>query len=64
MITRSDFNEHQFDEMIRNELIDQLTTLELTKEPSVRDIVLIQAFKKVIAYNSAPGTFEDGRYDD
>lgn len=63
MITRSDFNEHQFEEMIRNELIEQLTTLELTKEPSVRDIVLIQAFKKVIAYNSAPGTFEDGRYD-
>ena len=64
MITRSDFNEQQFDNMFRNELIDQLTTLEFTAdEPSVSEIVLIQAFKKVIAYNSVPGTYEDGKYD-
>lgn len=61
---RSDFNEQQFDNMFRNELIDQLTTLEFTAdEPTVSEIVLITAFKKVIAYNSVPGTYEDGKYD-
>lgn len=61
---RSDFNEQQFDKMFRNELIDQLADLEESmNEDSIRDTTLVEAFKRVIAYNSVYGTYEDGKYD-
>jgi len=64
MISRSDLNEDAFEQLIRNELIDQLTGLEFSSdEDSIRDTKLIEAFKHVIAYNSVPGTYEDGKYD-
>ena len=52
MITRSDLNEHAFDEMFRNELIEQLVDIEFSNDPEDKE--LIEAFKKVIAYNSVP----------
>ena len=64
MITRSDFNEDAFDALIRNELIDQLANLEFSSnDDSIRDAKLIEAFKRVIAYNSVPGSYQDGQYD-
>ena len=55
MISRSDLNEDAFEQLIRNELIDQLTNLEFSSdEDSIRDTKLIEAFKHVIAYNSVP----------
>lgn len=64
MITRSDLNEHAFEQLIRNELIEQLADLEDTMDDdSIRDTKLVEAFKRVIAYNSVPGTYEDGKYD-
>jgi len=64
MITRNDFNEDSFEQLIRTELIDQLTDLEFSaNDDSIRDTKLIEAFKHVIAYNSVPGTYEDGKYD-
>lgn len=65
MITRSDLNEHAFEQLIRNELIEQLVDLESTmNDDSIRDTKLVEAFKRVIAYNSVPGTYEDGKYDE
>jgi len=65
MITRNDFNEDSFEQLIRTELIDQLTDLEFSaNDDSIRDTKLIEAFKHVIAYNSVPGTYEDGKYDE
>jgi len=65
MITRSDLNEHAFEQLIRTELIDQLTDLEFSaNDDSIRDTKLIESFKRVIAYNSVPGTYEDGKYDE
>lgn len=65
MITRSDLNEHAFEQLIRNELIEQLADLEDTmNDDSIRDAKLVEAFKRVIAYNSVPGTYEDGKYDE
>lgn len=61
MITRNDFNEHAFDELIRSELIDQLETLEVDADAT--NWQLREAFKRVIAYNSVPGTYEGGIYD-
>lgn len=64
MITRSDLNESAFELLIRTELIDQLVDLEYSmNEDSIRDAKLIEAFKYVIAYNSVPGEFEEGKYD-
>ena len=65
MITRSDLNEHAFEQLIRNELIEQLSDLEFDmNDDSIRDTTLVEAFKRVIAYNSVPGTYEDGKYDE
>ena len=64
MIQRSDFNEEQFDKMFRNALIEQLTDLQDSmNDDSIRDTTLVEAFKRVIAYNSVHGTYEDGKYD-
>jgi len=64
MINRNDFNEDSFEQLIRTELIDQLTDLEFSlNDDSIRDAKLVEAFKHVIAYNSVPGTYEDGKYD-
>lgn len=64
MITRSDLNESAFEQLIRNELLEQLADLEFSaNNDSIHDTTLIDAFKRVIAYNSVPGTYEDGKYD-
>ena len=64
MITRSDLNEHAFEQLIRNELIEQLADVESAmNDDSIRDTKLVEAFKRVIAYNSVPGEYEDGKYD-
>ena len=64
VISRSDLNEHAFEQLIRNELIEQLADLEFSmNDDSIRDTKLVEAFKRVIAYNSVPGTYEDGKYD-
>ena len=62
MITRSDLNESAFDLLIRTELIEQLECLK-QDEPTVANIVLQNAFNHVIAYNSKPGEYEEGKYD-
>jgi len=65
VISRSDLNEHAFEQLIRNELIEQLADLEFSmNDDSIRDTKLVEAFKRVIAYNSVPGTYEDGKYDE
>ena len=64
MITRSDLNESAFEQLIRHELLEQLADLEFSmNDDSIRDTKLVEAFKHVIAYNSVPGEFEDGKYD-
>ena len=64
MITRSDFNEDAFDALFRNALIEQLEDFQSTMdEDSIRDSKLVEALRRVIAYNSVPGTYEDGQYD-
>ena len=64
MIQRSDLNEDAFDQLFRTELIEQLKDFETTMdEDSIRDSKLVEAFKRVIAYNSVPGTYEDEKYD-
>ena len=64
MITRNDLNEHAFEQLIRTELVEQLADLEFSiNDDSIRDTKLVEAFKRVIAYNSVPGTYEDGKYD-
>jgi len=51
-------------DIIRLELLEQLADLEDTMDDdSIRDTTLVEAFKRVIAYNSVPGTYEDGKYD-
>lgn len=65
MITRNDFNADAFDLMIRNALIEQLEDfVDTMNDDSIRDTTLVDAFKRVIAYNSVPGTYEDGKYDE
>jgi|DEB0MinimDraft_4_1074332.scaffolds.fasta_scaffold41327_4 hypothetical protein len=65
MITREDFNEDAFDQLIRNALIEQLEDfVDTMNDDSIRDTTLVEAFKRVIAYNSVPGTYEDGKYDE
>jgi len=64
MITRSDFNEDAFDALFRDALIEQLEDFQSTMdEDSIRDSKLVEALRRVIAYNSVPGTYEDGKYD-
>jgi len=64
MIQRSDFDEHAFEQFFRDELIEQLVDFESTMDKdSIRDTTLVEAFKQVIAYNSVPGTYEEGKYD-
>jgi len=64
MITRSDFNEDAFDALFRNALIEQLEDFESTMdEDSIADSKIVEALRRVIAYNSVPGTYEDGKYD-
>lgn len=64
MITRSDLNEHAFEQFFRAALIEQLVDFESTMDhDSIRDNTLLEALKRVIAYNSVPGTYEDGQYD-
>lgn len=64
MITRSDLNEDAFEEFFRTALIEQLEDfMDTMDEDSIRDSKLVEALKRVIAYNSVPGTYEDGQYD-
>ena len=64
MISRSDFNEDVFDALFLAALIEQLEDFKSTMDDdSIRDNKLVEAFKRVIAYNSVPGTYEDGKYD-
>jgi hypothetical protein len=64
MIVRNDFKEEVFDELIRTELIVQLEDfIDTMDEDSIRDSKLVEAFKRVIAYNSVPGTYMGGNYD-
>jgi len=64
MITRSDFNEDAFDALFRNALIEQLEDFESDMdEDSIADSKIVEALRRVIAYNSVPGTYEDGKYD-
>lgn len=64
MITRSDFNEDAFDELFSNALIEQLDDFRSTMdEDSISDSKIVEALRRVIAYNSVPGTYEDGKYD-
>jgi len=64
MITRSDFNENAFDALFRDALIEQLEDFKSTMdEDSIADSKLVEALRRVIAYNSVPGTYEDGKYD-
>jgi len=62
MLTRDDFNEHAYDKLIRDELIDQLETLLLQTDLDTEH-PLITAYNYIIAYNSVPGEWEDGKYD-
>ena len=64
MISRSDFNERAFDALFRDALIEQLEDFKSTMdEDSIADSKLVEALRRVIAYNSVPGTYEDGKYD-
>jgi len=64
MISRSDFNEDAFDALILDELIEQLEDFKSTMdEDSIADSKIVEALRRVIAYNSVPGTYEDGKYD-
>ena len=60
MIVRNDFNSESFDQLVRTELVDQLSCLVIDEEV---DGKLIEAFQRVIAYNSVPGTYMDGVWD-
>ena len=64
MITRHDLNEESFEKFIRQSLIEQLVDLETTiNDDSIRDDKLVEAFNRVIAYNSIPGTWKNGEFD-
>lgn len=60
MIVRNDFNSESFDKLIRTELVDQLSCLVCEEDT---DGQLIEAFQRVIAYNSVPGTYMEGVWD-
>ena len=55
MLRPEDFEPKAFEELIRMELIYQSELLD--------DGELKLAFERVIAYNSIPGTYKDGKYD-
>ena len=61
MIVRSDLNEKAFDQLILSELEDQLQLLE--REACADNWKLREAFRYVIAYNTVPGSYEEGKYD-
>jgi len=64
MISRSDFNEDVFDALFLAALIEQLEDFKSTMdEDSIADSKIVEALRRVIAYNSVPGTYEDGKYD-
>jgi len=64
MITRDDFNEDAFDALFRNALIEQLEDFQATMdEDSISDSKIVEALRRVIAYNSVPGTYENGQWD-
>lgn len=61
---REGLTDEAVDQLIRTALIDQLEDFESTMdEDSIRDSKLVEALRRVIAYNSVPGSFEDGKYD-
>ena len=55
MLRPEDFEPTSFEELIRRELISQQSMIE--------DSELKLAFHRVIAYNSIPGEYEEGKYD-
>ena len=58
------FNMDALGDIVRSELIEQLADVENTMDDdSIRDNKLVKALKRVIAYNSVPGSYEDGKYD-
>lgn len=58
-LTRDSFTNSTLDELVLDILESQLEdVIELSNDQK-----LIEAFKYVIAYNSVPGTYEDGKYD-
>jgi len=58
-LTRESFTGSTLDELVLDILESQLEdVIELSNDQK-----LIDAFKYVIAYNSVPGTYEDGKYD-
>lgn len=58
-LTRESFTGSTLDELVLDILESQLEdVIELNNDQK-----LIDAFKYVIAYNSVPGTYEDGKYD-
>lgn len=58
-LTRDSFTDSTLDELVLDILESQLEdVIELSNDQK-----LIDAFKYVIAYNSVPGTYEDGKYD-
>lgn len=61
MIVRNDFNSESFDQLVRNELIEQMVSLEI--DGVSEDATLLEAFRHVIAFNSVPGTYMEGAYD-
>lgn len=61
MITRNDFNAESFEKLIRDELVEQANCLELDADAS--NWKLREAFNRVIAYYSVPGTYKDGMFD-
>jgi len=58
------FNMDALGDIVRSELIEQLADVENTMDDdSIRDNKLVKALKRVIAYNSVPGSYEEGQYD-
>lgn len=55
MLRPEDFEPTSFEKLIRMELISQ--------ESMIDDSELKLAFRRVIAYNSIPGEYEEGKYD-
>lgn len=70
MLVREDFDDDSFTAMFARELIDQLEAIESMAAFNEDGAwiggdakVLIEAYHRVIAYNSVPGTYLDGKYD-
>ena len=58
-LTREDIDSDAFTTMMREALIDDLKTLEEFED----NPPLSEAYRRVIAYYSVPGTYLDGKYD-